>query len=87
MDPMNTAMEVGGPIRGGMGHKESVATDSNTIIEGQDPHAHSSNSMSHSQSGGGGWTSAFAKEFSDSSPYAKTHAERTQEKIGSGEKV
>jgi hypothetical protein len=86
MDPMNTAMEVGGPMRHNRGHKESVGTDANTIIEGQDPHTNSYNGL-HSTPSGGAWTSAFAKEFSDTSPYAKTHAERSQEKNGSNERV
>jgi hypothetical protein len=86
LDPINTAMEVGGPMRGNRGHKESIGTDANTIIEGRDPHANASNGL-HSTHSGGAWTSAFTKEFSDSSPYAKTHAERTQAKTASNENV
>jgi hypothetical protein len=86
LDPINTAMEIGGPMRSNRRHNESVATDANTIVEGHDPSTNSSRGL-HSIPSGGAWTSAFAKEFSDSSPYAKTHAERTQEKNGSNEKV
>lgn len=85
-----TAMEAGGPMRPDRkAHKDSTArrtSDSETVIEGQDPQASPSNGTSSGYaspvSGGGHVVSAFHRELGDHTPYAKTHAERMSEKQG-----
>jgi hypothetical protein len=85
-----TAMEAGGPMRPERkARHESAAgrgSESETVIDGQDPHASQSNGTSSGYmspaTGGSYVVSAFNHELGDHTPYAKTHAERMSEKRG-----
>lgn len=83
-----SAMEIGGPMRN---VKASHRKESDGTLIGQDPYATSNGSQGAPQqqnqevdqlhqlpSPNGVMMSSFGKELSDSSPYAKTHAERTR---------
>lgn len=83
-----TAMEAGGPMRPERKeHSNSAAmraSNAETVIEGHDPQASQGNGSSSGYAspapGGGHVVSAFHRELGDHTPYAKTHAERMNEK-------
>jgi hypothetical protein len=88
MNPLDTAMEAGGPMRDSR-HKNSTATDAATVIEGRDPSPGSTSGYaSHNGGGHGQLVSSLGRDLSDDSPYTKTHAERTRfRKTSETEKV
>lgn len=87
LDPINSAMEAGGPMRSGPGRNHRYNSDANTVIEGQDPSADTPNGAVGSPMRSGHLMSSLAKDLSDNTPYAKTHAERMAEQNGTNEKV
>lgn len=73
---LNTAMEAGGPMRNPKGDKHR--RESQGTLVGQDPNASTAGGVKPLPNSSGHMMSAFGKELSDDSPYAKTHAERMQ---------
>lgn len=83
-----SAMEAGGPMRSGKSthlkkhsNEPSVKSDGQ-VIEGQDPNRNAAQLLNS----GGMMASALGKELSDTSPYAKTHAERMKSQSDDEEK-
>lgn len=76
---LDTAMEAGGPMRKGSGRSHN----NGETLQGQDPHA---NAQQLPQSSGH-LMSGIGMELSDSSPYTKSHSERTKGQNDDEEKV
>ncbi|GAB7355382.1 hypothetical protein MBLNU459_g5903t1 [Dothideomycetes sp. NU459] len=78
-----SAMEAGGPMRGNDDgtHLRKKGGDQGQLLEGQDP-----NAAATLPNSGGHMMSALGKELSDTSPYAKTHAERMKSQSDDEEK-
>jgi len=72
-------MEAGGPMRNEKHRIRQQSTGDEMIIEGQeyDP---SNPQPKHLPNSNGQMQSAIGRELSDTSPYAKTHAERMRDK-------
>lgn len=74
-----TAMEAGGPMRGGRGTRDRQRSEQTIVGQDVGPH-----DLPHSS---GHMMSAIGRELSDDSPYAKSHAERVKSGSSSEEKV
>lgn len=81
---LDTAMEAGGPMRNGKDSKSKQRhqSEDGTLV-GRDPYSGGEQTPPQDQhtqlpNSGARMVSALGKELSDSSPYAKTHAERTR---------
>lgn len=71
---LGTAMEAGGPMRSGSG-KDHKRHSEGTLI-GRDPNGDQKVGHEDLPHSGGQMMSSLGRELSDTSPYAKTHAER-----------